>query len=83
MACYNCIVGDFVQINKAGEVEEYRCNLCGFTIKYDCNNCEKILEPGEGTAIEGSDRLPVMLCRVCAPSDGENEDLETDWDVNI
>ncbi len=39
--------------------------------------------PGEGTAIEGSDRLPVMLCRVCAPSDGENEDLETDWDVNI
>lgn len=83
MACYNCIAGDLIQINKEGELEEYRCNLCGFTIKYECDHCDKGLDPGEGTPAEGRDGLPVMLCRDCAPSHEESEDMETDWDVNI
>ncbi|MEK5586688.1 hypothetical protein MKZ21_30985 [Paenibacillus sp. FSL P2-0536] len=83
MACYNCIAGDLVQVNEVGEVEEYRCNLCGYTIKYECSNCEKVLEPGEGTAVEGIDGLPAMLCRDCTSSNEEDEDLETDWDVTI
>ncbi|MEK5400661.1 hypothetical protein [Paenibacillus sp. FSL K6-2859] len=83
MSCFNCIVGDLVQVNVVGEVDEYKCNLCGFTIKNECGNCERVLAPGEGKLVEGIDRLPVMLCRDCAPSDEEDEDLETDWDVTI